>query len=177
MRQRVLTAIIAAPLALAMILLDWWTTALLIVLLLVLAAYEYIRLVRREPSSLWVNVGFGVVYLGAPLVAALWLRAHEDGVKWFLLVLAANWSTDTAALMVGKTIGKTPFAPRISPKKTWEGVIAGWITGFVATILFALLLDMAVDTAIVLLALLLPIAAILGDLLESKLKRRFHVKD
>jgi phosphatidate cytidylyltransferase len=177
MRLRILTAVIAAPIALGLILLSWATTALLIVLMLAGATYEYIQLVKHEPSSTRNNILFGVVYLGAPLVAALWLRAAPDGIRWFILALLVTWVTDSMAYFVGKSIGSHKFAPRISPKKTWEGVIGGVVGGFIATLLLALLFDLKIGIAVILLAFLLPIVSVAGDLLESKLKRRFNVKD
>jgi phosphatidate cytidylyltransferase len=141
------------------------------------ATYEYVHLVKHEPSSTRNNILFGIIYLGAPLIAALWLRATPAGIRWFILALLVTWITDSMAYFVGKSIGSHKFAPRISPKKTWEGVIGGVVGGFIATLLLALLFDLEIGAAVILLALLLPIASVAGDLLESKLKRRFNVKD
>ncbi|MBI5931447.1 MAG: CDP-archaeol synthase [Chloroflexi bacterium] len=177
MRLRILTAVVAIPIALGLIIFSWATTALLIMALLAGATYEYVRLVQHEPSSMLNNVLFGVAYLGVPLIMALWLRHQPDGVKWFMLTLITTWVTDSMALFVGKAIGKHKLAPRISPKKTWEGFFGGVISGFVLVLVLALVFDLSIDGAMILLAVLLPIAAVLGDLLESKLKRRFNVKD
>lgn len=177
MRLRILTAVVAAPLALGLILLSWATTALLIVLLLAGATYEYVHLVRHEPSSTRNNVLFGIVYLGAPLIASLWLRAAPDGIRWFMLALLVTWITDSMAYFVGKSIGSHKFAPSISPKKTWEGVIGGVVSGFILTLVLGQLFDLEFGVAFFVLAILLPITAVAGDLLESKLKRRFNVKD
>ncbi len=174
---RVLTGLIGGPIILALILISWWTTALLIILVMILAAVEYVHIVQQEPSSPRNNFIFGVLYLGIPLVAALWLRAYEDGHLWYLLLLASNWTTDSAAYFSGRFWGKTLFAPKISPKKTWEGVVGGVIGGFLVPVLLAEVLDMKIGLAVISLALFVPVATVLGDLLESKLKRRFHVKD
>lgn len=177
MQLRILTAGVAIPIALGLIILSWATTALLILVLLAGATYEYVRLVQYESSSMLNNVLFGVAYLGVPLIMALWLRSQPDGLKWFMLVLLTTWVTDSMALFVGKAIGKHKMAPQISPKKTWEGAVGGCISGSILVLILALVFDLAVDGAMILLAVLLPIAAVLGDLLESKLKRRFNVKD
>ncbi len=174
---RLLTAIIGGPLVLGMIVYSWWTTAVLVGVALLLAAVEYYQIVSKETSTGSIDLGFGILYLGLPLLSALWLRAQDDGEIWFLLLLAANWITDIAAYVVGRAVGKTPFAPRISPKKTWEGTIGGVVGGFVAPLLVAVALDFTIIIAIVIVALLVPIATVLGDLLESRLKRRFQVKD
>ena len=177
-RQRVVTAVIAAPIALFLIILSWQTTALLIGVMLILATYEYIQLVRTQPSSLTINILFGILYLGLPLIAAIWLRRYSpDGLSYLLLALVTNWIVDSAALIGGKLYGKRPFVPVISPKKTWEGVFTGVVAGVIGIIIIAVLLGLPIDAIIILFALIIPIATILGDLLESKMKRRFGVKD
>lgn len=177
MQMRILTAVVAIPISLGLIVISWATAAVLIIMLLVGAAYEYARLVRHESSSKLNNVLFGVAYLGLPLVMALWLRGQPNGVEWFMLALITTWVTDSVALFVGRAMGKHKLAPQISPKKTWEGAIGGVIGGFGVVMGLALLFDFVIDEAMIMLGVLLPIAAVLGDLLESKLKRRFHVKD
>ena len=174
---RIMTAIVTGPLVIALVVLSWCTTALLFVVLILLALYEYIHLVRQRPSSTLNNVLFGTAYLGIPLAAALWLRGEKDSEIWFLLMLFANWMTDIAAFLAGRFFGKTLLAPKISPKKTWEGVIGGLVMGFAVTLVAALVLDFDIKAAVIVLAIGVPIATILGDLLESKLKRHFQVKD
>ena len=174
---RVLTGVIGGPIVIALIVLSWWTTAILIVVAMALATIEYTQLVQYEPSSTRNNILFGLFYLGAPLIAALWLRGQDDGEKWFLIMLIANWVTDSAAYFTGRLIGKTPFAPVISPKKTWEGVIGGLVGGFIVTVIMAAVIGLDVGAAVIGIGILVPIATVLGDLLESKLKRHFNVKD
>jgi phosphatidate cytidylyltransferase len=174
---RILTGVIGGPIVIALIMLSWWTTALLIVVALALATIEYSQLVQHEPSSARNDILFGLFYLGTPLVAALWLRGQDNGEKWFLIMLIANWVTDSAAYFTGRFIGKTPFAPTISPKKTWEGVIGGLVFGFILTLVGAAILGLDIGAAAVAIGIFVPIATVLGDLLESKLKRHFNVKD
>jgi len=174
---RILTGVIGGPIVIALIMLSWWTTALLIVVALALATIEYSQLVQHEPSSTRNDILFGLFYLGTPLVAALWLRGQDNGEKWFLIMLIANWVTDSAAYFTGRFIGKTPFAPTISPKKTWEGVIGGLVFGFILTLVGAAILGLDIGAAAVAIGIFVPIATVLGDLLESKLKRHFNVKD
>lgn len=174
---RVLTAVIGGPLVILLVLLSWWTTALLMLVLIGMAVYEYQKLVHHKPSSERNNLLFGLIYFGIPFVAALWLRGQEDGEGWFLMALAGNWLADIAAYLVGRYAGRTPFAPKISPKKTWEGVTGGLIFGFLATILVAKLFNFPINAPVTLTAIFVPIATVLGDLLESKIKRHFEVKD
>lgn len=173
---RILTAGIGGPVAVFFIVFSWWTTALLIGVVFLVAAVEYYQLVNKEPSDRAIDLLFGLVYLGVPLVAALWLRHLDNGEVWFLLMLVSNWVTDSAAYFSGRFFGKTPFAPRISPKKTWEGTIGGVLGGFLAPVMVAFV-GFSISATVFLLGVLVPIATVLGDLLESRLKRRFHVKD
>ncbi|MDQ6905751.1 MAG: phosphatidate cytidylyltransferase, partial [Chloroflexota bacterium] len=100
------------------------------------------------------------------------------GLGWFLLALVTTWLTDTSAYVSGRAFGKHLMAPIISPKKTWEG-FAGGIAG---AILAAMIANwgFGVGLRIVVAALvgvLIALAATVGDLAESLLKRQTGVKD
>lgn len=175
LNQRLSTAAIGAPLVIAIIIWSWWSTSILLLIILSLATYEYWHVTQHQTT--WRAYGFGILYLGLPLLAGLWLRSTEDGAFWLLLILFSNWLTDTAAYFAGRMWGHTPFAPRISPKKTWEGVFGGIMGGFVTALLFAFVLGHGISITIILIGLTVPIATIIGDLLESRIKRRYGVKD
>lgn len=101
-----------------------------------------------------------------------------DAFVLTLLLFVLIWSTDTGAYYTGKTIGKTPFAPSISPNKTWEGTLGGFALAVIVAIVFKnwLLPDLGwVD--VLALALIGGFWGQLGDLLESSLKRSAGVKD
>lgn len=101
---------------------------------------------------------------------------------WILIyVLAVAWVTDTGAYFAGRAFGKRPLSKRISPKKTLEGTIGGCLIGW----LLALIVGFGwvqpefgwPEWCVILLSMLLPILAVLGDLLESVLKRISEAKD
>jgi len=98
------------------------------------------------------------------------------GASWVLLTLTTVWAVDTAAYAVGRLVGRHPLWPRISPNKTWEGTGAGVLAGAVVCEAWAPLLQFDGLFALVL-ALALACSAIVGDLVESGLKRAAHVKD
>lgn len=156
------------------------------------------------PPAAVVNWCFGVaggLYLGLPLFAAVslrraegavnadWLRDIADslspgwaaaprGLGWILIVILATWFGDTAAYLVGRSVGRRPLLPRVSPKKTVEGSIGGlagsMLAGLAGVALFGL------DVPIWLGALFgLALGAVgqVGDLGESLLKRQAGVKD
>lgn len=116
-------------------------------------------------------------YIALPSGIVLWMNTLPDGHWWVLcLFLSSFIGTDVAAYVGGRYFGKRPIFPRISPSKTLEGVLMGWLGGFLAVLVILIHLEW-VSASTVLLAGSAPLLAILGDLLESYLKRRLQVKD
>lgn len=121
------------------------------------------------------------IYLGWPLSLIPLLRGFEvgfsNGLWWLLTLLLSVWGFDTGAFFAGHFFGRHKLAPNISPGKTWEGVVGGLIVSVAASLLFTVRpLGVSWYLAI-LLGLLIGIAATLGDLAESLIKRQTHVKD
>ena len=120
----------------------------------------------------------GPFYIGVPLSLAILIRDTVDGRDWLLTALLITFSIDTAAYSVGRLIGKRKLAPWISPGKTWEGVVGALLAGEVVAIGLTLILELPIDLWMAsLFGILLVIAAILGDLTESWLKRSAGAKD
>jgi phosphatidate cytidylyltransferase len=136
---------------------------------------------------------FAVPYVGFAMLCLVLLRSAPGGSFFVLFTFFAVWVGDTAAYYVGRSIGKTKFAPRISPKKTWEGAIASVIGAMIVGTVFArfgprlawLTSDRqpfyewrsAPIWAAAVAALLINVAAQLGDLFESLIKRGADTKD
>jgi len=109
--------------------------------------------------------------------AADWLGSVQ-GFYLTLMLFVLIWATDTGAYYTGKSIGKTPFAPTISPNKTWEGTLGGLAMAILVALLFKLfLLPFLGWQDVMILALIGGFWGQLGDLLESSLKRSAGVKD
>lgn len=125
----------------------------------------------------------GVAYLGVLGSTLILLREIEfDGRSWVYVTILGTFATDTAAFFTGRAIGKTPLAPAISPKKTVEGFIGGWGGGFAAVVTASYLFREYDDLVfepwhILVLGLSIPLAAAVGDLVESAMKRARHIKD
>lgn len=135
---------------------------------------------------------FAVPYVGLAMLCVTLLRTQPEGWFFLLFMFFAVWVGDSAAYYVGRSIGKTKFASRISPKKTWEGAIASVVGAMIVGILFArfgptvgwlanhrpyyeLKIGSVWSAAVA--ALLINMAAQLGDLFESLIKRGADVKD
>jgi phosphatidate cytidylyltransferase len=130
--------------------------------------------------SRWAHTVAGLLYVGAPCAALILLRDHSSlsGRAWVLAACAATWGCDTAAFFVGRAVGRRPFFPDISPKKTLEGTIGGIVGGTAITVgvSWAVGLDQP-PWLLVLIGLSGSGAAVLGDLVESAIKRAAGVKD
>jgi phosphatidate cytidylyltransferase len=130
---------------------------------------------RRSLTQVVMTLA-GVLYLSIATGCLILLRAEPDGLVWLLLVFALTWGTDSFAYIGGRLWGKTKLAPQISPKKTLEGALVG-IVGGMASGLLILVVGQKFTPALILMLAIGPIVAILGDLVESGLKRAFGVKD
>ncbi|HEX8579343.1 MAG TPA: phosphatidate cytidylyltransferase [Allosphingosinicella sp.] len=120
-----------------------------------------------------LSAGWGLFYVGAPAFALLVLEwARFDLVFWAMLV---TWSTDIFAYFAGRSVGGPKLAPKISPNKTWSGLFGGMlgaaVVGGLAAYFFGL------DLLFMVAGAPMGILAQLGDLYESKVKRRLGVKD
>src|SRR5207248_1928960 len=115
---------------------------------------------------------FAALLLRIPGVTNKGVLAH-DGITLFLLPVVATIAYDVGAYAVGGRSGRTPLAPNISPNKTWEGLVGATIVTFVVTELIVLLHWAHPWTAAraFWLAAIVCVAAPLGDLAESMIKR------
>lgn len=143
-----------------------------------------------------------VPYIGLTLGQLVTVHRTRFGILWLLAFLAVIWSGDILAYYVGRSIGRHPLAPRISPKKTWEGAAASLVGAVGAGILFSqcltpilnLLIQMGIFTStslmpetihregppilgVIVFSVLINVAAQLGDLVESMIKRGADAKD
>ena len=121
------------------------------------------------------------VYLGWPLSVFLLLRGFQGGITpgfwWVLTVFLGVWGFDSGAFFSGHFFGNHKLAPAISPAKTWEGVAGGLVLSIAAALLFTTWPLSVPWYLAILLGILIGIAATLGDLAESLIKRQTHVKD
>ena len=162
----------------------WWAglkgvAAVTFILLLVLLVW-YTYWMRSRITDVCITL-FGAMYTGLMLSGIIVIRqALPDpwgGLLVFLLLLSI-WGNDAFAYLVGSKIGKHKLAPRTSPKKSWEGFIAGLIfsMGMWVGMSFVPGVTMPIWMAL-LFGLVCGGMEVLGDLVESRIKRNVGVKD
>lgn len=131
-------------------------------------------------SSTLPDMGIAIMVLAyVPFLAsfAAVIASREVGVWWVLAGVIVVVSVDVAAYATGLSLGRTPLAPKISPKKTWEGFAGSLIAAVIAGLLTGLfLLDQQWWVGVIL-GLVLLGSATLGDLVESLIKRDLQIKD
>jgi phosphatidate cytidylyltransferase len=192
LRERTLTGIVGIPLVLGWLWVSFrYERPELVVLLLAIvagvASWEYARLLCRmglvvSPPLLTVGEVLGLVYIPFLLRFFYDLLREERGFGRVVGLLVLVWAYDTGAFLAGSRWGRRKLAPRLSPGKTWEGVLGGLVAASLAAL--GLLSWIAPELSVLMrvghalgLSVLVSAAAQLGDLFESLLKRAAGAKD
>jgi phosphatidate cytidylyltransferase len=151
------------------------------VLLVFLFGCVSIGLAAREPLSdvlpAMAASTAGLTFVALPFSYLVRLNEIERvGRELVLFTLCLIWAGDVLAYFVGRSLGRIPMAPALSPKKTWEGAMGNMIASLLVGVLFARWMQMDA-LALLLIAGLGNIAGQMGDLIESAYKRGAAVKD
>ncbi|HTR86958.1 MAG TPA: phosphatidate cytidylyltransferase [Reyranella sp.] len=119
-----------------------------------------------------------IVYSLAALTALLWLHHQpSSGRQTILWILFCVWATDTGAYFLGRLAGGVKLAPRISPSKTWSGLIGGMCFSAVVSSACGLAFDLGETVPLAFYGVGIAVIAQIGDLIESAAKRAAGVKD
>ena len=175
---RTAVGIILILIALASALFGGTVFAILVALIATIMYLEWSRMLGRWGVA-WRVYGF--FYCLLPAVALLWIRERAEyqgigqGFDLLIWVFLVVWSTDIGAYFAGRSIGGPKLAPAISPNKTIAGLIGGVIAA--AVMAGAWVYYVRLPASLLWLAVPLAVAAQMGDLFESGLKRRAGVKD
>ncbi|MGM0613737.1 MAG: phosphatidate cytidylyltransferase, partial [Bacteroidota bacterium] len=147
--------------------------------------FAIVEIFRKQanPANAFTSIT-GVIYIAGTLSTANYLvfnqSSHNAFSYQFELILGIFiiiWANDTMAYLIGKKTGKHKLMKRVSPKKTWEGTLAGLVFACItSTILSIFLIPLSTIEAGIL-GILISIAANLGDLFESAMKRNTGKKD
>jgi phosphatidate cytidylyltransferase len=214
LRQRILSALVLAPLALLAVYVGGPVFDAVVALAAAIMAWEWDRICRGRFSKsgqvmaiavaaaallgahfpmaalavVWIGMlgaavfsrsgwlAMGALYIGLPVIALTWLR-QDAGLITLMWLLAIVWATDIGAYVAGRSIGGPKLAPRISPNKTWAGLIGGVAAAVIAGGLVAWIFGAGQGPLVGVFAALLAASSQMGDLFESSVKRRFKVKD
>jgi phosphatidate cytidylyltransferase len=131
----------------------------------------------EQPTADWSVTLASGLYLGVLLGHFIILRKRSNGLAWVMLAFVLTWILDSMSYFIGNWLGKHKLWPRLSPRKTWEGLIGGTaVLVVVAPFLGMWWLQLEVWSSVVL-ALLVAIVAPFGDFAVSLFKRRAQVKD
>lgn len=153
---------------------------LVIFVLLMACAVWYVLTPRANIADVAVTA-LGPVYTSLAFSSIVLIRQSDPGLTGALLALAVMlsiWANDAVAYLVGSAIGSHKLAPRISPSKSVEGFVGGLVGSVAVWALVAVFVVPALDVALaVVCGLVVGVAAVFGDLFESRIKRGAGVKD
>ncbi|MFQ5880084.1 MAG: phosphatidate cytidylyltransferase [Dehalococcoidia bacterium] len=155
----------------------WWPGALAVG---ALVGWGWLLLRGQTEDALyrWLWMMGGIVYVGWLGSHLVLLRKLDGDGDWLLMAVGATFMADTGAYLVGRALGRRPLAPAISPGKTVEGALGGVAAGWGGLLLLNYATGLRLEPGLAVpLGLLLAVAAPLGDLAESLLKRSAGVKD
>ena len=144
--------------------------------LLAYTIYHYNRF--ENPLALFYRGLLGLVFVGFLGSHLVLLRGLTDGAHWLIILTAITAGSDTGAYLIGSRWGRRKLCPSISPNKTIEGGLGGLLGGVISAVALAQIFTVQCGSGTILvLAFILSIAGMLGDLLESIIKRGYRTKD
>lgn len=159
---------------------QWLSLLVAIAVLSIVTMVYHLFESKGTTRELLRNLSAGVFvmfYVPLSLSFAVLTVTAENGTNILFSVVLTVAAIDTFGYLIGRFFGRTKFAPGVSPKKTWEGFIASVVGSLIAGVSCGvLLMDVSVELA-VLFSLAILLAAVLGDLAESLIKRDLGIKD
>ena len=157
--------------------LDWTAAGFLSTMVLAFLLH-WIATTRQSATVAIAATVLGAAWVGLCLAHVVLLREiPHDGKLATFTVLIAVWAGDISAFFAGRLIGRHKLAPALSPGKTWEGFLFGTATTIFVAFVALYKEDYLSIPQSILLGAVIAVAAPLGDLFESALKRDMQVKD
>ncbi|MGG4608888.1 phosphatidate cytidylyltransferase [Providencia sp. Me31A] len=154
----------------------WWVVAIILVVTYPATA--------SWGKSVVIRLLFGVLTIIPFYFGMMVLRTigyHSDtffGAWWLLYVMLLVWGADSGAYAFGRTIGRNKMAPKVSPGKTWEGLVGGLITAGIISWVFSTYAPIPVMPDYLLVtSIIVVVVSVFGDLTESMFKRQSGIKD
>lgn len=163
---------------------SWWPQGLTLswasAIIMWVAALVWVSCYPKATDQ-WANAPVrSLLGLGAliPTLLAFWFLQHQSqGQWWVVLLLLLVATADSGAYFTGRAFGKRKLAPAVSPGKSWEGVLGGWAGALLLAVVLSFINPGLSLLGCILLVMPAAMISVLGDLLESMLKREAGVKD
>ncbi|MCC8418012.1 MAG: phosphatidate cytidylyltransferase [Rickettsia endosymbiont of Bryobia graminum] len=177
---RTLSALVMAPICIIAIMFSKSSFYLLIILVAIGMLYEWYQMTK---SSI-IHVLLGLIIIPIPIISLIIVGSNEDNRWLLLLYFSIITSVDTFAMLGGKSIGGSKLAPKISPNKTWSGLIIGILSSGITSFLLSLIPGFKLPTdyflatsCLIIASIFLALIAQMSDLFVSYFKRKFTIKD
>lgn len=180
--KRVISSVILGPAVIGIVYQGGLLFNLLILAVMLIALTEWVRMTLKPQQKMLEKAGWialAIPYIGGSGMALVSLRSinGDDGMYFTFYLLGTVWATDIGAFLAGRLIGGPKLCPKISPKKTWAGLIGGMASAGLIGYGVARGFDLTQPMMMAGLALGLAVIAQIGDFFESWVKRRSGVKD
>jgi phosphatidate cytidylyltransferase len=174
LKQRIISSIILVIIALYAILSSSTLFLFLTILVTILMSIEWVDLVKKaDDQKKWRLIG--ICYILIPIYSLLKIKViSPQALLWLFMII---WTTDIAAFFAGKMFGGAKLAPTISPNKTWVGLFAGVVASMVIGLISSFMFASGNVIFFIIISGLLAVIEQLSDLIESKIKRIFNLKD
>ncbi len=174
-KQRVISSLIMVPLALYAIFYSKNFFIFLSIAIAMMMTVEWLDMTRREENQTkWRAIG--LFYILIPIYSVIKIRMLDNSSILFWM-FAVIWATDIFAFFAGRSLGGPKIAPDISPNKTWSGLAGGVIASMLIGLLSSFMFAAGGILFFVTISMFLSLLEQGSDLLESKFKRIFGVKD
>ena len=184
--KRILTALVLIPIVVYIVIEGGILFDLFLGLIFIIAIYEVIRIVNNDKKLsqlkklIWIIPI--LIYIGISLLSLKYIRLYDGGQLKITVLFLSIWVFDSAAYFAGSWIGGPKLIPKISPKKTWAGLIGGSLITFIIPSLISIIMlnQIFLSAFAIIMGFYLSLIGIIGqvgDLMESYFKRRFDVKD
>ncbi len=174
-KQRVISSLIMAPLALYAIFYSKNFFIFLSIAIAMMMTVEWLDMTRREENQTkWRAIG--LFYILIPIYSVIKIRMLDNSSILFWM-FAVIWATDIFAFFAGRSLGGPKIAPDISPNKTWSGLAGGVIASMLIGLLSSFMFAAGGILFFVTISMFLSLLEQGSALLESKFKSIFGVKD
>jgi phosphatidate cytidylyltransferase len=178
LRARLSAALVMIPVAIFVIYSWQFLFNFFILVLAILMGFEWITIAHEQDkiSNRWKFLG--LLYILTPCVSLMFLKNIKGGEDIIMYLMLMVWGTDSGAMLIGKTIGGPKIFPAISPSpnKSWSGLAGGILVSMIVGFFFSFAFQKSISF-FVFFSGFFAILEQVSDMLESKFKRTFGVKD